>query len=387
MNIKVSRIVLVLAAVVMLVGCGGPSSGADAPPVSASLRSAQNRRPPDALRPASGGRLEINYAKGFEIEERPDGCSLITIGGGDEILAVPEGIEAPVVPEGATAVRVPVTDIYLAASGAMDMFIKAGALENVRYSSTDADGWHLEEAKAAVESGEITYVGKYSEPDFELLIEEGCHLAVENTMIYHKPQAMDKLKELGIPVMVDMASREDNPLGRMEWIKLYGVLTGKYDEACRVFDEQVAQAGDYQDTGKTVAFFYFASDGTVSVRRTDDYIPAMIKMAGGNYVFDDLFGDNELSTENIQMEDFYTTAKDADYLIYNGMITGDYDSLDSLVAENSLLSSFKAVKEGHVYQASKNFYQSSMAIGSMINDMHLMLEDADDGYMLLKKLE
>jgi len=336
---------------------------------------------------AEGAEIPVTCAKGFRIREYDNKAFRISIEGEEDFLALTEGAAVPKDCEDMAVIKIPVSDIYLAASGAMDMFIKAGALDSVKYCSTDEDGWYLDEAKAAMEKGNISYVGKYSEPDFEFLLDEGCHLAIENTMIYHKPQTMEKLKELGIPVIVDLASRENDPLGRMEWIKLYGILTGHYEDACEAFEKQVALAGSFSDTGKSVGFFYFASDGTVSVRRSDDYIPAMIKMAGGNYVFDDLYGDNELSTENIQMEDFYVTAKDADYLIYNGMITGDMPGIEELVAQNSLLADFRAVKEGHVYQASKDFYQSAMSIGAMINDIHLMLEDAEGGYALLKKLE
>ena len=35
------------------------------------------------------------------------------------------------------------------------------------------------------------------------------------------------------------SSYETTPQGRMEWVKLYGVLTGKEDKAAEVFDEQI----------------------------------------------------------------------------------------------------------------------------------------------------
>ena len=34
---------------------------------------------------------------------------------------------------------------------------------------------------------------------------------------------------------------------------------------------------------KTVAFFFVSTDGTIVVRRTEDYIPSMIELAGGRY--------------------------------------------------------------------------------------------------------
>lgn len=64
-------------------------------------------------------------------------------------------------------------------------------------------------------------------PDYELILSGGCGLAVESTMVNHVPEVREKLEELGIPVLIDQSSYESHPLGRTEWIKLYGALLGK----------------------------------------------------------------------------------------------------------------------------------------------------------------
>ena len=56
--------------------------------------------------------------------------------------------------------------------------------------------------------------------------------------------------------------------------------------------------------------------------------------------------DNALSTMNMQMEEFYARAKDADYIIYNSTIDGELASMSELLKKSSLLEDFKAVKEG-----------------------------------------
>ena len=50
----------------------------------------------------------------------------------------------------------------------------------------------------------------------------------------------------------------------------------------------------------------------------------MIQLAGGSYLPQAVKEDDEnaLSTMNMQMEDFYAQAKDADILIYNSTIEG-----------------------------------------------------------------
>lgn len=109
-------------------------------------------------------------------------------------------------------------------------------------------------------------------------------------MISHSPEVKEKLESFGIPVLVEHSSYENHPLGRTEWLKLYGVLLGKEDMADELFQEQVEKLKTVEDsdnTGKTVAFFYINSIGAANVRKSNDYVSKMIELAGGKYIFDD----------------------------------------------------------------------------------------------------
>ena len=270
--------------------------------------------------------------------------------------------------------------IYLVATSSMDLFRAIGGIENITLSGTDANGWYIEEAKEAMENGNIQYAGKYSAPDYELILANGCDLAIESTMIYHSPDVREKLEEFGIPVLVEHSSYESDPLGRMEWLKLYAVLLDKEEEADAYFQSQTDMLTDVlgaENTEKTIAFFSINSNGYVTVRKTGDYISKMIELAGGRYIFQNLGNDNALSTMNMQMEDFYAGACDADYIIYNSAIESELHSLDELLEKSSLLADFKAVKEGNVWCTEKSLFQETTGIATMISDMHTMLTSND----------
>ena len=129
---------------------------------------------------------------------------------------------------------------------------------------------------------------------------------------------------------------------------------------------------------KTATFFYISSNGYANVRKPGDYISEMIRMAGGIPLPQNIEDNgNALSTMNMQMEAFYAEAKDADYLIYNSTIDGELESLSELLAKSSLLSGFKAVKEGHVWCTGKNMFQESMGLGDMILDMHRLFTEEE----------
>ena len=327
----------------------------------------------------------LDYATQFTADCYEGGCTMLTIpASGDRFLVMPEGAaEVDELPEGVTVLRQPVENIYLVSTSVMDLFLALDALDSIRLSGTRAEGWYLEEAKAAMEAGQIAYAGKYSAPDYEQILAADCGLAIENTMIYHTPEVKEQLERFGIPVLVERSSYEGDPLARMEWIKLYGILLGKEEAAERVFSQQVERITpilNQEPTGKTAAFFSITANDLANVRKGGDYVARMIEMAGGDYVFADLTdGGNNLSTMNLPLEDFYAGAKDADVLIYNSTIEGTVTSREQLVAKCALLSDFKAVQNENVWCTSQSFFQQSMELADLIVDLHtLFTEEAPD---------
>lgn len=337
--------------------------------------------------------MELLYAEKFSVDYYTGGFSLVTVNGSERYLVVPEGKESPGdLAEDITVLYQPLDRIYLVASAVMDMFISMDSLDVIRFTGTKAASWYLEEAREAVETGDILYAGNYSAPDYEQILAEGCDLAIENTMVYHTPEVKEQLEKFGIPVMVDYSSYETEPLGRTEWVKLYGLLAGREEEAAEAFagqQEAFASIGDAEDTGKTVAFFYITSSGEVNVRKASDYLPKMIELAGGHYVFSDLGAEDDTasSTVSLQMEEFYAAAREADYLIYNSTIDGELSSVEELFGKSELLENFKAVREGNVYCTTRDLYQSSMELGTMIADIHGMLNGEEDGLTYLYRLD
>ena len=312
---------------------------------------------------------QLDAATEFTFTRSEDGYTLVSIpDDGASYLVIPKGQAVPEnLPDTVTPLCQPLSNVYLAASATMDMVVKLGALDAVAFSSLPAGDWTIPEAKAAMEEGIIEYAGKYSAPDYERICSGDCPLAIENTMLYHSLEIREQL----------------------EWIKLYGVLFGKEAQAEAVYEAQAETIRDLEgtDAGKRVAFFYLSSNGEVKVRRPDDYIPQLIRMAGGEYVFDSLEETSALSTVTLQWEDFYAQARDADVLIYNSTVTEVLPDLEALTAKNPLLSDFAAVQSGEVYCTRENFYQASMELGDLAGDLHRVLTGEKDDLTFLTHLE
>lgn len=324
--------------------------------------------------------LKLQYAENFSIDYYAGGYSMITTKrDGSRFLIVPEQAEAPEgLEEDIVILKQPIQDIYLVASAVMDMFCQLDGLDAISFSGQKQENWYIEDAKNAMAEGRLRYAGKYNRPDYEQLVSRGCRLAIENGMITHAPEVVEKLEDFGIPVLMEASSYEAHPLGRVEWIKLFGALLGKEEAAERIFQEQadiLNRISEDQPSEKTVAFFFVSSNGMVQVRQSSDYIPRMIELAGGRYVFENL-GDPESrkATMNMQAEEFYHKARNADFLIYNSSIDGGISTMKELLDKCEFLEDFQAVKEGNVWCTSNDMYQQSLSIGYLMEDMHRMLQ-------------
>ena len=329
------------------------------------------------------GSLKLSYATQFSVDYCEGGYKLISLADGSRFFVIPEGKELPAgAYEDAVPLYQPINNIYLAATAAMCLFDSLDRLDVIRLSGTKEDGWYIESAREAMRDGRILFAGKYSAPDYELITAEKCPLAVESMMIGHASDIKEQLEQLGIAVLMDQSSNEQHPMGRVEWIKLYGALLNEEEKAEEVFNEQIGYLENVENkerTAKTVAFFYVSSTGKIITRKSGDYVSKMIDLAGGTYVFSDL-GDWDSMTSSVTLdpEYFYTEAREADVIIYNSTITEKVSSIDDLIAKCDLLSDFKAVKNGDVWCTEKNMYQEATSSGEMIRDINEILNGTAD---------
>lgn len=376
---KAMCLLLILSASFSLYACEGGEGG--------------RKSAPDAI----GGMKwleseEIVYAEGFQIDYYEKNSALVQIKD-QKYFFVPE--DADLKPNGAdgiTVIRRP-NNIYLTAPAAMAMIHDIGAMQKIGYTGTKKDSWALDYAAEAMNNKEIAYGGKYSSPDYERLVKEKCDLVVFSSMITHAPEVGEKFDELGIPIFIDYSSYEPHPLGRTEWIKIYGAMFDRRKEAAEVFQKQrdlveTLIANRPKEFKKTVAFFSISPSGKITARRYDDYVSGMIGIAGGKYAYHDVTNVT-FSALSIVMEPeiFFDATAEADIIIYNATINGSYESLADMVNTNPILQDLPAVKNKQVWMTTKSFFQSTTSHGSMIQELSEIIDGTDKEMVHFQKLE
>ena len=296
--------------------------------------------------------------------------------GDNQYLLVPEGKSVPAeLSENTIVLQQPLTRVASGISAATSLIDAIGGLDNIVAVTTKYEDWYLENVIAKMDADEIKYMGSYSEPDFEMLMELGVQVEFDSTMMLNKPEIMDKYAEVGIPCIVDNSSKEEHLLGRIEWVKLYGAVFGMNEEAKAYFDEQVAKVesiSGLEKTGKTAVMYYKSSD-IYYVRNAADYCTSMLVMAGGESIAPELGGEKSGSSK-LSAEEFYAMCKDADY-VFQVVMECPYTTIDEMIAYDSIFADFKAVQEGNVYTTVQGFSQSNAILADVVVELSQVLND------------
>lgn len=160
----------------------------------------------------------------------------------------------------------------------------------------------------------------------------------------------NQFEKAGIPVIYNADWVETSPLGKAEWIKFFGVLFNKQEQATGYFNNIVKE---YEDAKKQVE--RQQSKPTVlsgSVFQDVWYMPQggswmaqFINDAGGNYLWSDTQGTGSLS---LSFETVFEKAMDADFWIG----PGEFNSFDQMLAANKHYGQFKAFQQKQVYSYS-----------------------------------
>lgn len=389
-------ICLILLGLLGLCGCNSPSSDFIAKEnleVNNTENAGENLLENETTELIYQDSMNLEYAENFEVDHYVGGYTMLSTMDGSRFLIVPEKKAVPKnLDQNIVVLKRPLKNMYLVASGVMDMICGLNAIDQFAFSGQKQENWYVEGARTAMEEGKLLFAGKYNKPDYELLVSKGCTLAIENRMISHAPEVVEKLDDFEIPVMVEYSSYESHPMGKVEWVKFFGALLGKEEEAEQIFQSQLKVLKNVlqdEKTDQTVAFFFVTSNGLIQVRQSSDYVPKMIELAGGRYIFDQLGDeDSKRSTMNMQVEEFYDKAKDADFLIYNSSIDGGVQNIDELLEKCPFLNDFKAVKNKNAWCTTNDMYQQSLSTGYLIDDIHNMLlgkKETDMKYLFLLK--
>ncbi|MCR4994053.1 MAG: ABC transporter substrate-binding protein [Bacteroidales bacterium] len=343
--------------VLSLIACGARSSGIS--PSSAD---------------EMGDSLTLSYARGFTVRTIADGIRLVDVADPqtDEdrmpvsyhYALIPKSFEgAPSVPEGYTPVRVPVERTIVMTMLQLSNFTTLGALDVVR-GITGTKNLYNKDVHARVADGRIAKIGMEGNFDTELI------LAAQPEVIFISPfkrGGYDAIKETGITLIPHLGYKELTPLGQAEWLKFVGLFIGREHEADSLFagiesrynalkmkTEALTADGENRlptvFSGEMHGGNWYAVGGRNSLAQ-------LFRDAGADYVIKD----DNTGGVNIEFEQLYATAANADYWRILNSFPGDfsYEALKASEPRNELFRAFREHKVIYCNMKQTPYYELS----------------------------
>lgn len=271
-------------------------------------------------------------------------------------ILVPRDAEMPNnLPEG-SVVRTPIKRALVYSGVHANVFKELGHIESVK-GVCDAQYFTLQEIIEGVENGSVMNAGSSMAPSKEIII------ALNPDAIILSPyQNSDysELEKLGIPIIQCADYMESTPLGRAEWIKLFGELLDETEKADSIYNNVMSNYAELKqsaaaETKKPKILSENIINGTWYVPGGNSYMAQLFADAGGAYAWSDIKTTGSIP---LDMPQVLEKAHDADiWLIKSFDPTLSYAKLK---ADNALNAEFKAFKEQHIYfcnTAATTFFQ------------------------------
>ncbi|KAF2514318.1 ABC transporter substrate-binding protein [Flavobacterium foetidum] len=244
-----------------------------------------------------------------------------------------------------TTIQVPLESVVVTSTTNIP-FLEMLEVENKLVGFPHTDYISSEKTRALIDKGSVKNVGQNEKLNIEQLIELSPDLIVTFGVDNNNPM-LDNLKKSGLNVLIQGDWMEQSPLGKAEWIKLYGALFGKEEQAKELFDKIVQS---YNQARKMVAdkpatskvLYGSMYEDVWYVAKGNSWVAEFMKDAKSNYLWSDLKGSG---SEGLSFEKVLDKAKDANIWI----ASGSFKSLEELQKANPHYGEFDAFKNKSVY--------------------------------------
>lgn len=293
----------------------------------------------------------IEYASGLSIVKQ-EGYSVVTVSDPwpnantkftyvlkEKDAKVPDSLQKY------TTIKVPLESIVVTSTTNIP-FLEMLEVENKLVGFPHTDYVSSEKTRALIDKGAVKNVGQNEKLNIEQLIDIAPELIV-TFGVDNNNQMLDNLKKSGLNVFIQADWMEQSPLGKAEWIKLYGALFGKEDKAKELFDKIVTS---YNQAKKLVAdkpatstvLYGSMYEDVWYVAKGNSWVAQFMKDAQANYLWADLKG---TGSEGLSFEKVLVKAKNANFWI----ASGSFKTLEEFGKINPHYTQFDAFTSKNVY--------------------------------------
>lgn len=264
----------------------------------------------------------------------------------DKSAALPERL-----PQG-TLVRTPLTRSAVFTSVHCELLDELGCIDAIG-GVCDSRYIYNEELKRRIQQGKVVDAGNSMTPNIERIIDLNPDAILLSSF---ENNTNERIVRMGIPIIECCDYMETTPLGRVEWVRVFGWLYGCEAMADSLLD---AVCQDYTTVCALVDSTHHRPM-VITERRTgsvwympggDSYMATLLDDAGAYYPWCD---DNNSGSIALSCESVFDKAAEADYWIikYNAPSDLTYSEMES---DHSLNRRFKPFVERKIYGCNTHY--------------------------------
>jgi iron complex transport system substrate-binding protein len=319
--------------------------------------------------------FKINYAEKFSIRYMADDIKLVTDSDGRELLLVPKETAVPSGYDNAILIRTPISHAFYGSTthvGLLGALDKDSLYDSISAVATAESSWTTPQILERFASGQIVYM-----PTSNYGLAEAEAVLDLNPDVYFTVAAPDlgrqtQYEEVGITYVAVGEWLEKSNQAYLEWIKFFGAFYNEDELAASVFeaklarmDEVRAMVTDIPDSERPVVVYAQVWSGIVYTQATNSTSAKEIQNAGGVYYLSDLIGEG---SQQISMEEFFANARDADVIVWTGLLSYTPDKA-ALLEIDPLFAECLAFQNDRVYIFASDYYMNSAAVDVKFEDM------------------
>ncbi len=207
-----------------------------------------------------------------------------------------------------------------------------------------------EKTRKLIDAGNITEIGKESSLNTEILLDLQPELVVGYS-VSSADKSLTTVQKAGIPVIYNGDWLEETPLGRAEWIKFFGVLFDKENQADSIFNTiennylEAKKIALKSNKKQTILSGAIMSKDIWNLPAGDSFVAQFLKDANLNYLWKNSKGKGSLS---LSFESVFDTGRNADFWIAPGY----FSSKEQLLQSNQIYAEFAAFKNNKIFTPS-----------------------------------
>lgn len=299
-------------------------------------------------------------------------------------VLIADGKEMPKDISANDIIRVPLKNTAVYTSILCSLMDEIGAMEAIK-GVCDVEYIYMDKVRKGVAYGSIIDLGSSMTPNIEKLMD--MHPDAMFISPFENSGSYGKLGKLQIPIIECADYMETTPLGRAEWMRFYGMLFGKEQEADSIFAavEQNYNAmkaiADKQPERPTVVT-EMKTGSTWYVAGGKSTVNILITDAGGEYIFKDIESGGAVP---YSPEQVFAKAQGADYWLikYNKATDLTLNELAEAWATNKHMAAYVNKNVYGCNLSKKRFFEETpfhpdILLRDYINILHPgVLEDKE----------